>query len=301
MSQVIIFQSAVRTLLTIQLAFFKHHQESGFTLIEKLIIVAVIGIMGAIAAPNFQGFLNRMKVEQAVTKIRGALDETQRQAVRNNKLCNITLNLNQGEVSGDCLVTGERTIAKEVQIATNLLPEGMGTSAANTPPSEPNPEVSPAAVVADMSPNLVLSANRAGTKIALAPGSDQDLEPFKAAVVIHIIASNPATGGECQGWKKWYCTENSGGTFEARPIPPIPIRFGVLGNAEFAVASNADTPVDPTGKIVLFLPNHSNIKKQCVAISNTLGLTRMGEYTGELDPPAITDHGVCKAANWEKQ
>jgi hypothetical protein len=152
-----------------------------------------------------------------------------------------------------------------------------------------------------VSPNLELDSNPEGTKIALAPGSNQGLEPPKAAVAIHIIASNPGPGGDCQGWKKWYCTENSDGTFEVQPIPPIPVRFGVLGNAEFDVASNADTPVDPTGKIVLYLPNHSNIKKHCVAISNTLGLTRIGDYTGELDPPAITDSGVCKAANWEKQ
>ncbi len=266
----------------------QYHPDSGFTLIEKLIAVAVFGIMGAIAAPNFQALLDRRKVEQAVTEIRGALEETQRRAVRDNKLCELTLDLDVSEVYGDCLISGARTLPEAVDLATNLIDLG------DTSEAEASTEAPKISTASDLNTGLAIRPNENAPKIALAPTSSPNNEESKAGMVLYIVSKSEKE--KCkpghEGHK--HCTTAT----EA-----IPVQFGTLGNAEFDIATNAagGIPVDPTGKIVLYLPHRPNIQKQCVAISNTLGLTRMGIYTGELDPSDITDSGVCKASNWEEQ
>ncbi len=85
-----------------------HKGNQGFTLTEVLIIVVVVGILAAIAAPSFLGWYNRQKVNQALTKVQGALKESQREAIKKSKSCTVTLNTNI--VTGDCLVTGDRDL-----------------------------------------------------------------------------------------------------------------------------------------------------------------------------------------------
>ncbi len=109
----------------------------GFTLIEITIVLMIIGILSAIAAPSFLAMLNRNKVNDGLTKARGALQEAQREAIRKSKNCtvivpsgsNITLtsppedvnnngSLDAGEdLNGNgvldknsCLVTGDRAL-----------------------------------------------------------------------------------------------------------------------------------------------------------------------------------------------
>jgi prepilin-type N-terminal cleavage/methylation domain-containing protein len=64
---------------------------SGFTLIEMLVVVIIVGVIAAIAAPNFLGMLNRNRVNDAAQQVEGALKEAQRQAMRRGKQCSITV------------------------------------------------------------------------------------------------------------------------------------------------------------------------------------------------------------------
>lgn len=104
-------------------------RNQGFTLTEVLIIVVVVGILAAVAAPSFLGWYNRQKVNQALIEVQGALKEAQREAIKKSKGCTVTLNTNS--VTGDCLVTGRRDLCEKrdssgtcikpgVEIKTNL-------------------------------------------------------------------------------------------------------------------------------------------------------------------------------------
>lgn len=100
-----------------------HRSDQGFTLIESLIIVLVIGILAAIAAPSFLATLNRSRVNDGLALVEGALKEAQREAIKKSKNC--TVNIASGNNSTltatpvDCLITGSREL-KDVTIRRNL-------------------------------------------------------------------------------------------------------------------------------------------------------------------------------------
>jgi Tfp pilus assembly protein FimT len=81
----------------------------------------------------------------------------------------------------------------------------------------------------------------------------------------------------------------------------VEVKFGALGSAAFNVANSSTTVQDPSGKIVTFISSKNNAQKKCIAISNTLGLTRVGKYSGGINPADITASGVCTALEWNKQ
>lgn len=183
------------------------HNSKGFTLIETLVIVFIMGILSAIAVPSFLALLERAKLNSAVAEVRGALQEAQREAIRKSKPCTVTLNTAERKVTSPCLVTGDRTLPEKVAMVTN-------------------------------------------------------------------ISANVITG-------------------------PIQLTFGIWGTAEFTVTTSVtppNTPTDPSGKIVLYMLNRSTSEKKCVAISNTLGLTRAGTYSGLITAANITDSGICTAS-----
>lgn len=219
-----------------------------------IVIIAVIGILGAVAAPGFTAMIDGIKVTQTVTNLQTALQDAQRQAIRKNQICTVKVpqklrkgngngngsnsgNGNGGNGNGS---NGNGSNGKQDQITGNCLTSG-------------SPE---------LSDNVNLATN------------------MQSAI------SNPVV---------------------SLPIVPssnvVEVKFGTLGSADFSILSALKPPllpVDPTGKVVAFVENPS-VPKKCVAISSTLGLTRVGVYTGGTTPTDITDKGVCTALDWKQQ
>lgn len=124
---------------------FNAHKKSsqGFTLAEVMVIVVIVGILAALAIPNLRGWLNKKQVDSAVDKVRGALSEAQREAIRNSLGCKVNLDAVTEKVSaiyvnaaGDpidkvgkpitsgnppisCLVTGDRNL-READLAVGF-------------------------------------------------------------------------------------------------------------------------------------------------------------------------------------
>lgn len=82
-----------------------NRSDKGFTLIEMITAIIIVGVLASIAAPNFLGLLNRNRVNQGLSEVEGAITETQRLALRRGKTCSIRLTTEVGSGSSVVEVT----------------------------------------------------------------------------------------------------------------------------------------------------------------------------------------------------
>lgn len=89
---------------------FNARNNQGFTLVETLVILIIVGILSAIAAPSFLNMFSRNKVNDALNQVQGALQEAQREAIRKSQSCTVTINKTDKKITSPCLITGERDL-----------------------------------------------------------------------------------------------------------------------------------------------------------------------------------------------
>lgn len=100
-------------------------KDSGFTLIEILAVTIIIGIVAAIAVPNFLGLFNNARVTDGLADVEGAIKEAKRQAIRFSQSCEIEITTNG---AGRYIVQPDPTVGgnnNRCLLEQRVLPEGV--------------------------------------------------------------------------------------------------------------------------------------------------------------------------------
>jgi prepilin-type N-terminal cleavage/methylation domain-containing protein len=89
----------------LHLLIHKYNRQNtrGFTLVEMLAIIIIVGILCAIAAPSLLAMQGVAKLNSSADNIRTALETSQFQAVKKHTRCQVYIPTNSSTISGDCL------------------------------------------------------------------------------------------------------------------------------------------------------------------------------------------------------
>ncbi len=106
----------------------RHQKNQGFTLIELAVIVIIVGVLAAISVPSFLSWLQSRRMSDALSTLEGAFKEGQRQAIRQNRNCTLTIGTGTNPTitatPSTCLPTGTRSF-QNVNLRTNMATSGV--------------------------------------------------------------------------------------------------------------------------------------------------------------------------------
>ncbi len=96
-------------------------KDLGFTLTESLIVVAIVGILAAIAMPSLIAARNRAQLAQATDLVVASLQQAQQEAIRRNQSCTLTLDKIARKIVGQqgCVLTSDRTLPDAIGLDHN--------------------------------------------------------------------------------------------------------------------------------------------------------------------------------------
>ena len=95
-------------------------REGGFTLIELMIVVAIIGLASALAVPNYIDWHAKYQLRQAATEIQNQLSVARISAMSRNSVVNVSLVLNGGKVQVSAVDASGASVIPLVQMMDSV-------------------------------------------------------------------------------------------------------------------------------------------------------------------------------------
>jgi len=77
--------------------------EAGFTLIEMMIVVAIIGILSALAFPSLSTLIPRNRTKAAARELRNDIQKAKLEAIKQNADCLVVFTPQAGTDAGSCV------------------------------------------------------------------------------------------------------------------------------------------------------------------------------------------------------
>lgn len=97
---------------------FNVSKDLGFTLTESLVVLAMVGILLAMAIPSTIAAVDRARLAQATDLVTASLQQAQREAIRRNRSCTLTLDKANRKIVGQegCILTGDRILPQPIDL-----------------------------------------------------------------------------------------------------------------------------------------------------------------------------------------
>lgn len=182
---------------------------AGFTLIEVMVVTLMIGILSAIVAPSWLGFVNRQRINTANEAVFRALQEA-RQEARKQKISYRVSFRNEGEIPQIAVHSANDTATvwkpltenlnkpKQVVLGTNLVDDSKAGTALTYPTTTPQ------TITFDFKGNLSRTADLGakGLIVTVAvPNSNNSTQPqagTQRCVIVKTLLGAMQTGSESQ-------------------------------------------------------------------------------------------------------
>ncbi|MBD2167454.1 type II secretion system protein [Calothrix membranacea FACHB-236] len=174
---------------------FTIKKDTGFTVLELLVVVVIIGILSAIVAPGWLAFIKRQRVNKANDNVVAALQEAQRQAKRTKLNYSVSFrsnnNISQIAVYSGTTPDNWQDLGGSVGIKSGQIILGTNLSAVNT--------TTGSAVTYNLTTPVTITFDHMGTlpnaNFGTIPTGQTEAPGLKIAVAVPISGNSTQPSG----------------------------------------------------------------------------------------------------------